>query len=252
MTKPTVLNPTSLPSNDNINPYAFCVDLDGQWFLSKGAMIAFYGQMRFEALTAATSLAGVVAQRFSSPLYTADWVVVSGRGKLVLGDRGRDLNSFDLDDGNLTIRAANLLAFEPTLSLKQSIVPGFVTLIGTGRFVASSNGPVIFAEPPMRVDPQALVGWADCPSPSHHFDANWMAGFLGAALGALGRQSGEERQFDFTGAGTILLQSSELVLEDPAVLRMVEEQTQLLGVGQLQRLQQVIAARIAQEQGSGP
>ena len=111
--------------------------------------------------------------------------------------------------GNLTLRAANLLAFDPTLELKQSIVPGFLTLIGTGKFLASSSGPVIFAEPPIRVDPQALVGWADCPSPSHHFDARWMGGFLASAMGLLGVTSGEERQFDFTGAGTVLLQSSE-------------------------------------------
>ena len=88
-----------------------------------------------------------LASRFSSPVYVQDWVVASGTGKVLLADRGFDVNSFDLDDGNLTIRAYNLLGFAPTLELKQSIVPGFLTLIGTGKFLASSSGPVIFAEP---------------------------------------------------------------------------------------------------------
>ena len=241
------LDPTTLPDDDNVNPYAYCVRLRGEYFLQKGAMIAYYGSMRFEGLMA-TSVAGLVATRFSSPLYTRDWVVATGDGHLLLGDRGHDINSFDLEDGNLTIRASNLLAFEPRLALKQSIVPGFLTLIGTGKFLASSNGPVMFVEPPVRVDPEALLGWADCPSPSHHFDAGWMAGFLGMASGLLGRQSGEERQFDFTGAGTVLVQSSEVVREDPQLLRLVEEQTQQLAVPQLQQLHRTIGQRLSAQQ----
>jgi hypothetical protein len=248
------LNPATLPDNDNIpgNHYAYCVKLDGRLFMQTGRMIAYYpaphGQgIRFEPLSSAT-LGGFVAERFSAPLYTRDWVVANGSGHLILGDRGYDINSYDLENGNLTLRAANLLAFDSTLELKQSIVPGFLTLIGTGKFLASSSGPVIFAEPPIRVDPQALVGWADCPSPSHHYDARWMSGFLSTAMGLLGSNSGEERQFDFTGAGTVLIQSSEKGVSDPHLLRQLEGQVGTLETGGLQRLQQVIAQRLAQQQ----
>ncbi|QJY50841.1 AIM24 family protein [Pseudonocardia broussonetiae] len=220
--------------------------------MQTGRMIAYYPAphsqgIRFEPLTGA-SVGGMVATRFSAPLYTRDWVVATGAGHLILGDRGYDINSYDLDDGNLTLRAANLLAFDSTLELKQSIVPGFLTLIGTGKFLASSSGPVIFAEPPIRVDPEALVGWADCPSPSHHYDAGWMSGFLQGAMGMLGVQSGEERQFDFTGAGTVLIQSSENTMGDPHQLRQLEGQVGTLGVSGLQRMQQVVAQRLAAEQ----
>ncbi|MHA6782347.1 AIM24 family protein [Pseudonocardia saturnea] len=248
------LNPATLPDNDNIpgNHYAYCVRLDGQLFMQTGRMIAYYPAphsqgIRFEPLTAA-SIGGLVATRFSAPLYTRDWVMASGAGHLILGDRGYDINSYDLDDGNLTLRAANLLAFDSTLELKQSIVPGFLTLIGTGKFLASSSGPVIFAEPPIRVDPDALVGWADCPSPSHHYDARWMTGFLGGAMGMLGSNSGEERQFDFTGAGTVLIQSSENSVADPHLLRQLEGQVGALGLTGLQRMQQVIQQRLAAQQ----
>lgn len=248
------LNPETLPDNDNIpgNHYAYCVRLDGKLFMQTGRMIAYYPAprsqgIRFEPLSSA-SLGGFVAARFSAPLYTRDWVVATGSGHLILGDRGYDINSYDLDDGNLTLRAANLLAFDATLELKQSIVPGFLTLIGTGKFLASSSGPVIFAEPPIRVDPQALVGWADCPSPSHHYDARWMSGFLSTAMGLLGSTSGEERQFDFTGSGTVLIQSSESAVADPQLLRQLEGQVGMLEPTALTRLQQVIAQRLAQQQ----
>ncbi|WP_328389448.1 AIM24 family protein [Nocardia sp. NBC_00416] len=250
-----ILNPMNLGESDNVpgNSYAYCIDLTKPWFMRKGAMIAYYGQMRFQALTHGLQgqLLHMVAHQFSAPLFTGDYVVAEGQGKLLIGDRGYDINSYDLDDGNLTIRAANLLAFEPGLSLNQSIVPGFLTLIGTGKFLASSNGPVIFAEPPLRVDPESLVGWADCPSPSHHYDQRWVSGFLAAGAAAFGVNSGEERQFDFTGAGTVLIQSSEKVLSDSALIRTIEGQLQSgITVPGLQRLQGVIAGQLAgQQQG---
>lgn len=249
-----ILSPMTLRESDNIpgNSYAYCIDLNKPWFMRKGAMIAYYGQMRFQALTHGLQgqLLHMVAHQFSAPLFTGDYVVAEGQGKLLIGDRGYDINSYDLDDGNLTIRAANLLAFEPGLSLNQSIVPGFLTLIGTGKFLASSNGPVIFAEPPLRVDPESLVGWADCPSPSHHYDQRWVSGFLAAGAAAFGVNSGEERQFDFTGAGTVLIQSSEKVLSDAALIRTIEGQLQSgITVPGLQRLQGVIAQQLAGQQG---
>ena len=241
-------NAGTLPVNDNVNPYAFSVDLNGQWFAQKGKMIAYYGQIRFEALSAGP-LDSLVAHTFNSPLYAQDWIVAQGQGKLVLADRGFDVNSFDLEDGNLTVRAGNLLAFEPGLELKQSIIPGFLTLIGTGRFVAASNGPVHFVEPPIRVDPQALLGWADCPSPCHHYDHSYMRGALGAARAVfgIGGSSGEEHQFDFTGEGTVLMQSSEVVMREDVLLRDLEGQIGLVGTSGLQRLQQTINQRLAAE-----
>ncbi|GAA0935710.1 AIM24 family protein [Actinocorallia libanotica] len=242
----------TLPDDDNVNPYAFSVNLNGQWFIQKGKMIAYYGQIQFEALSAGP-LDSLVAGHFHSPLYAHDWVVAQGQGKLLLGDRGFDLNSFDLEDGNLTIRANNLLAFDPRLTLKQSIIPGFLTLLGTGKFIASSNGPVHFVEPPLRVDPQSLLGWADLPSPCHHYDHSYMRGVLGMARGmfGIGGTSGEEHQFEFTGQGTVLMQSSEQVRDNPAMLRELEAQVGMLGVGGLQRLNQVISQRLSGEQGGG-
>ncbi|MFD1830177.1 AIM24 family protein [Streptomyces desertarenae] len=215
MSGPVVHDPHTLPSNDNVDAYTFCVDLQGQWFLQKGKMIAYYGRIDFDGIGHGP-LDRLVAANFHSPLHASDWVVAQGRGKMLLADRAFDVNSYDLEDGNLTIRSGNLLAFEPGLSLKQSIIPGFLTLIGTGKFVAASNGPVHFVEPPVRVDPQALVGWADCPSPCHHYDHGYLKGFLGGlrSLTGIGGTSGEEHQFEFVGAGTVLIQSTEVLMDE--------------------------------------
>ena len=245
-----VFGPSTLPKGDNVNPYAFCVDLQGDWFIKKGAMIAHYGTITFQAVTGFDSVRAHLASRFASPIYVQDWVVASGSGKLLLADRGFDVNSFDLDDGNLTIRAHNLMGFAPTLDLKQSIVPGFVTLMGTGTFLASSNGPVIFVEPPFRADPEALLGWADCPSPAVHYDTEWMSSnLMGMLNGALGKESGEERQYAFVGAGTVLLQSSEVVREDPALFSVVEQQTHALSDAQAGQLGARLTARAQRAQG---
>ncbi|MFF4157455.1 AIM24 family protein [Streptomyces sp. NPDC001678] len=217
MTGPVIHDASTLPSNDNVNSYTFSVDLKGQWFLQKGKMIAYYGQINFHGIGHGP-LDRLIAGSFHSPLHAADWVVAEGHGKMLLADRSFDVNSYDLEDGNLTVRSGNLLAFEPSLSLKQSIIPGFLTLIGTGKFVAASNGPVVFVEPPIRVDPQALVGWADCPSPCHHYDHQYLKGVMGGVrrLTGLGGASGEEHQFEFVGAGTVLLQSTERLMDEIA------------------------------------
>ncbi|MEU9127065.1 AIM24 family protein [Kitasatospora sp. NPDC048540] len=215
---PTVHDAHTLPVNDNVNPYAFSVDLNGAYYLQKGKMIAYYGDMRFSGIGRGV-IDQMLERNFNSPLHASDWVVAEGRGKLLLADRAFDLNSYDLENGNLTVRSGNLLAFEPTLKLKQSIIPGFLTLIGTGKFVAASNGPVHFVEPPIRVDPQALVGWADCPAPCHHYDHGYMHGLIGGLrhLTGLGGASGEEHQFEFIGAGQVLLQSTETLMAERSV-----------------------------------
>jgi hypothetical protein len=39
---PVIHDPMTLPSDDNVNNYTFCVKLKGsQWFLQKGKMIAY-------------------------------------------------------------------------------------------------------------------------------------------------------------------------------------------------------------------
>jgi uncharacterized protein (AIM24 family) len=208
----TVFTPASLPKNDNINRYAYSVAVERQMFIRKGKMIAYYGSLRFEAL-GSNILDILVREAFNSPLFVNDFIVVAGQGQLIIGDLGNDIAGYDLDNANLTVRASHLLAFQSTLRCQESVVPGFLTLLGTGRMLASSNGPVHFMEPPCRADEQALLGWADCPCPAFRHDYNYVRSFASAAGSLIGfSMSGEEKQVDFTGKGTVLVQSSELKL----------------------------------------
>ncbi len=237
----------SLPDADNVNPYTYALAVTDSVIMQKGKMIAYYGQLKFEGL-GQTAFGSFVGQHFNSPLYAGDFVVVSGQGKLLLGDRGFDLNSYDIEAGNLTIRAGNLLGYSGDLELKQSIIPGFLTLVGTGTMIAASHGPVHFVEPPARIDPQALMGWADCPSPCHHYDRAYMSGVMGAIGSMLGNASGEEHQFDFTGSGTILMQSSETVVNDGKLVQELFGQANGLGLPSMQSLHQQLGQTIQQQQ----
>lgn len=205
----TSYNPTTLPKNDNVNRFAFVIDVTDHMFIRQGKMIAYYGALQFQAM-GSSALDILVRHAFNAPKYIHNFVVVQGRGQLILGDNGNDLACYDLDAANMTIRATNLLAFSKDVVCQESTQPGFISLVGTGKVIASSNGPVHFLELPCRVDPQAVLGWADCPTPSYRYDYEHVKSVM-AAVGALTglSLSGEEMQLDFSGAGTVLVQSSE-------------------------------------------
>lgn len=56
------------------------------------------------------------------------------------------------------------------------------------------------------------------PLPCHHYDHGYMTGVMGGlrSLTGIGGTSGEEHQFEFVGAGTVLLQSTEVLMPEQA------------------------------------
>jgi len=217
----TIYNPGNLPKNDNLNRFAFVVDVEEEIFIRKGKMIAFYGQLQFQAI-GSSMLDILIKQTFNAPLYINHFVVAKGQGQLILGDNGNDIASYDLDDANMTIKASHLLGFTRKVVCQESTMPGYLTMIGTGKIFASSNGPVHFLDLPCRVDPNSVLGWADCPSPSYRYDYSHVAGLMSMAGAVTGiTLSGEEKQIDFSGQGTVLIQSSEFgeLLPDSSLSR---------------------------------
>lgn len=71
---------------------------------------------------------------------------------------------------------------------------------------------------------------------------------MAAGAARIGINTGEERQFDFTGAGTVLIQSSEKVLDDSTIVRSIEGQLFGISPPGLQRLNSVIAGQLGQQQ----
>ncbi|MBI2373386.1 MAG: AIM24 family protein [Deltaproteobacteria bacterium] len=241
----TIYGPGSLPKNDNINRFSYSLDVSDTLFIQKGKMIAYYGRLTFEMI-GTSALDILTKEAFNSPLYIGDFVVVSGRGSLILGDLGNDIAGYDLEDANMTIRAKNLLALPPTVRCQESTVPGFLTLMGTGRILASSNGPAHFIEPPCRVDEQAVLGWADCPCPSYRYDYEHVRSFISAAGAMTGfTLSGEEKQLDFFGKGTVLVQSSELELQGRGLVDSIVGQLRSLGKSDLSIVSAAVSRQMA-------
>lgn len=243
----TIYTPETLPKNDNLNRFSFVIDVNDQMFIRKGKMIAFYGGLQFEAM--GSSIVDIIARHaFNAPKYIHDFVVVQGKGQLILGDNGNDLACYDLDAANMTIRAKNLLAFSRDVVCQESTLPGFLTMIGTGKVIASSNGPVHFLDLPCRVDEQAVLGWADCPSPSYRYDYEHVKGFVSAVGAMTGfTLSGEEKQVDFTGAGTVLVQSSELGIAGGSTLQHILAQLGALGPSELSTLGSSVQEQMKQQ-----
>jgi uncharacterized protein (AIM24 family) len=237
-------NPYTLPSNDNVNPYSYCIDVQTEMFIRRGKMVAYYGALKFEAL--GSSMYDIMVRKsFNAPAYANAFVIVAGRGKLILGDYGNTIAAYNLEKGNLTVKSSHVLGYQSSLICQESTLPGYLNFLGDGTFLASSSGPVHFMEPPVRVDEDALLGWADCPSPSYRYDYEHVRGLMnmvGTAFGA--RQSGEERQLDFWGSGTVLIQSSEEPLYAPNALQNVMNQIPGLGGTELQQLMGVIQTRL--------
>src|SRR5687767_4542613 len=115
----TIYNPDTLPKNDNLNRFAFVIDVKDQMFIRKGKMIAFYGGMTFEAM--GSSIVDMLARHaFNAPKYIHNFVVVQGQGQLIIGDNGNDIACYDLDAANMTIRAKNLLGFSKNVVCQES------------------------------------------------------------------------------------------------------------------------------------
>jgi uncharacterized protein (AIM24 family) len=244
MSNETVYTPSTLPSNDNLNPYSFCLDVAGETFIRKGKMIAYYGDLHFESLNS-SALGMLIRGSFNAKEHLSDFVVVTGRGKLILGDGGNHIASYNLEVGNLTVKTEHVLGFSSSLLCQECVVPGYLTLLGTGIFLASSNGAVHFMESPVRVDEQALLGWADLPCPAYRYDYGYVQGVL-SALGTLAgvTASGEEKQIDFTGKGTVLVQSSEEPLHARSDLTSILAQLTGLHRQDLEQVQANIRARL--------
>ena len=102
-------------------------------------------------------------------------------------------------------------------------------------------------EPPARVDEQALLGWADAPTPSYHYDYQHVRGAFEAFGAVTGISlSGEEKQINFSGEGTVLVQSSEAALMRRSALQSIIGQISGLSQYELQQLGNAISTRLSQ------
>lgn len=196
------------------------IALDGEVLARQGAMVAYQGQIDFQALGSG-GVGRFIQQKLTGegiPLMQA-----TGRGDLFLADQAGDVFLIDLEgphDG-LTINGANVLAFEPSLGWDIQRVQGAGMLSSSGLFncVFSGRGriaitckgtPVVLrVDQPTCADPQAAVCWSVSLRTGFHRADQIGLGTL------LGRTTGEAFTMSFAGQGFVVVQPSE---EPPASL----------------------------------
>ncbi len=189
------------------------VDLNGEVMARAGSMVAYQGEMRFEALGAG-GIGNALKQKLSGegvPL-----MKVSGHGDLFLANAAADVHMIDLaDNDGLTINGANVLAFEPTLRYSIQRVQGAAMAGGAGLFncvftgqgriaITTKGTPVVLnVDRPTYADPQAAVAWSAGLHTGVQRNDQLNLGTL------IGRSTGERFTLSFSGQGFVVVQPSE-------------------------------------------
>ena len=189
------------------------VELNGDIMARTGAMVAYQGQMQFQALGSG-GMGKWLKQKLTGegvPLMR-----VSGRGDLFLADRAADVHLIDLEPGDaITINGANVLAFEPTVQYDIRMVQGLgmfstagmfnCVFSGAGRIAITTKGtPVVLAvDQPTYADPQAAICWSASLQTGYHRADQLGVGTL------IGRTTGEAFTMSFAGQGFVVIQPSE-------------------------------------------
>ncbi|MEU0553924.1 AIM24 family protein [Dactylosporangium sp. NPDC006015] len=188
-------------------------ELNGEIMARTGTMIAYQGQVTFQALGS-----GGVGKWLKSKL-TGEGVPlmkVTGRGDVFFADRSADVHLIDLEQGDaISINGANVLAFDSSLQYDVRMVQGVGMLstaglfncvfTGQGRLAITTKGtPVVLAvDAPTYVDPQAAICWSAGLQTGYHRADQLGIGTL------LGRSTGEAFTMSFAGQGFVVVQPSE-------------------------------------------
>jgi uncharacterized protein (AIM24 family) len=189
------------------------VELNGEIMARTGSMVAYQGQMQFQALGSG-GMGKWLKQKLTGegvPL-----MKVSGRGDLFLADRAADVHLIDLDAGDaISINGANVLAFDSSVNYDIKMVQGMgmmssaglfnCVFSGAGRIAITTKGtPVVMTvDQPTYADPQAAICWSANLQTGYHRAEQLGIGTL------LGRSTGEAFTMSFAGQGFVVVQPSE-------------------------------------------
>lgn len=193
------------------------VELRGEVFARTGSMVAYQGNVQFEA-QGSGGVGKFLKQKLTGE--GAPVMKLTGEGDVFIADAAADIHLIDLEGPHdaLSINGANVLAFEPTLQWDIKRVEGMGVLSAAGMFncvfsgqgrlaITTKGSPVVLAvDQPTYADPQAAVCWSHGLQIGYH-----RADQIG--LGTLmGRTTGEAYTMSFTGQGFVVVQPSEEVI----------------------------------------
>ena len=192
------------------------VNLNGRINTKMGSMVAYHGNIKFTREKALDQGIGNLLKKAVSGegmrITYAD-----GQGKLYLADAGKKVSIINLQNESIFINGNDVLAFEPTLQHKITMMKKMAALVSGGLFNIQLSGsgmvaltthyePVtLVVEPgrPVMTDPNATVAWSGNLMPQFKTDASFRT--------FIGRGSGESFQMMFEGSGFVVIQPYEEV-----------------------------------------
>jgi uncharacterized protein (AIM24 family) len=186
------------------------VSLGPDVLATKGSMVAFQGQVRFDH-----EKTGGFAKLAKKVLSSEDVSLmrVSGQGEVFFADQAGYVFLLHLENEAITINSRNLMAMDATLSWDINRTKGAglasggffnTTVTGTGTVAINVVGkPVVLdcSQQPTYVDTQAAVCWSAGLVPGLHNAMNMKSMLRGG--------SGEAFQYVFHGAGFVVVQAYE-------------------------------------------
>lgn len=192
------------------------VNLNGSIWIKTGAMVAYLGQIKYER-------EGILEQGLGNLLKKAvsgegaKLTKATGRGKMYLADGGKKIAILALTDDSIFFNGNDILAFEPTLKSKITMMRKVAAVVSGGLFNVQISGTGLVAftthyEPitlpvrpgqPVFTDPNATVAWSGNLQPEFKTDISLKT--------FLGRGSGESFQMKFEGDGWVVVQPYEEV-----------------------------------------
>jgi len=198
------------------------VHLNGMVWTTKGAMIAYIGDIKF-------TREGILEHGLGRMLKKAltgegmQLTKAEGRGVLYLADSGKKVTILNLQNESIFVNGNDLLAFEPSIKWDIKFMKSVSGMMAGGLFNVRLEGSGMIAitthfDPltlPVRpgyavcTDPNATVAWSGNLYPELKTDISFKTFF--------GRGSGESLQMKFQGEGFVVLQPfEEVMMQAPA------------------------------------
>lgn len=193
------------------------VNLNGRVKMKMGAMVAYHGHIKFTREGMLDQGVGNLLKKFVSS-EGATITYADGQGKLYLADKGKRVSILRLQNEALVLNGNNMLAFEPSLGHKITMMKSIAGMLSGGLFNIRMEGSGLLAitshyEPktllvtpdqPVFTDPNSTIAWSGNLEPSLKTDTSLRT--------FIGRGSGESLQMCFQGNGFVVIQPYEEVV----------------------------------------
>lgn len=193
------------------------LNLNGEIWTKMGSMVAYRGDVKFKR-------EGMLEQGMGNLLKKAvsgegaHLTKATGQGQVYLADSGKKVIIVNLQNEELIVNGNDLLAFEPTIDYKITMMKNFGAMLAGGLFNVRLMGSGLIAftshyEPitlrvtpdsPVCTDPNATIAWSGSLQPQFKKDVSLKT--------FVGRGSGESIQMQFQGDGFVVIQPYEEVV----------------------------------------